>query len=259
MKVVNNLGICGMGWIGASYFEEKQPIIPTVWGTKRQFDENSARNIYPFELSESFTPSLTQALVSASHLLITIPVKEEQMEDYFRFIETVNVLNPHAHQIFLSTIGVYPEHPVTYDESSPVLPDHRYNLIEREFLAFGEKNKTVLRLGGLIGGNRHPVHYLARKTEPLKGAHEWVHLVRRQEVMRIIDWVIDESYFGILNVVNPQEITKFQYYTEVARSLSLNLPHWQPENASTEKRKIISKNLPAEVSMVFEPLLTHVH
>jgi len=89
--------------------------------------------------------------------------------------------------------------------------------------ALGER-LAVLRLGGLLGGERHPARMLARRKEVGKG-NSPVNLTVRGDAIAAIRMVLDGKGRGaVYNVVCPEHPTRRDFYTREAKKLGLDPP-----------------------------------
>jgi len=93
---------------------------------------------------------------------------------------------------------------------------------------------TVLRLAGLVGGNRLPGRSRAGKTVKNGGAP--MNLVHREDVIKSIEAVISQDYFGdVFNVCSDTHPTRKEFYTRVARKLNLELPVFEDDEKGDYK------------------------
>ena len=101
---------------------------------------------------------------------------------------------------------------------------------------------TVIRFGGLIGPNRHPVTMLSGRQELSNGNHP-VNLIHLDDCIRIIIAVLQNSWWNeTFNGVYPEHPTKQEYYTSEAHKRGLQIPDYKEDN-SIGGKKILSKIL----------------
>lgn len=97
--------------------------------------------------------------------------------------------------IYISSTGVYKDEPgfPEYDENASTnnSSDKAIQLRNAELLFLNHKNWniSVVRFGGLFGGDRHPVKYLAGKKE-LKNPDAPVNLVHREDCINALEKLI---------------------------------------------------------------------
>ncbi|AKA35253.1 6-phosphogluconate dehydrogenase NAD-binding protein [Flagellimonas lutaonensis] len=148
--------------------------------------------------------------------------------------------------LFVSSTSVYGSASGEITEDTQPLPitESGKQLLAVEKLLFSTKSfkTTVVRFGGLIGPDRHPVHFLSGKKN-LQNGHETVNLIHLEDCIHMIRTIIEEGYWGeIFNGVYPHHPTKAQYYTNEAKNRGLIPPLYEPEFSEKTKKSIINKN-----------------
>ena len=89
---------------------------------------------------------------------------------------------------------------------------------------------TVLRFGGLIGEDRHPIHFLAGRKN-IDQPNAPINLIHKDDCVGIIEKIIaTNSWDEIFNAVAPSHPSRETYYTQKALELSLALPQFNPAN-----------------------------
>ncbi|HRI28485.1 MAG TPA: SDR family NAD(P)-dependent oxidoreductase, partial [Chitinophagales bacterium] len=85
---------------------------------------------------------------------------------------------------------------------------------------------TILRMAGLVGGNRHPVKYLAGKTN-LPNADAPVNLVHLHDCLAAVTLVLNNPPRStVYNICADEHPTRQQFYTFAARKLGLEPPQF---------------------------------
>lgn len=159
--------------------------------------------------------------------------------------------------IFISSTSVYGDEQgdVTEKEIPKPTTEAGKQLFQVEQLYFNtpEIETTVIRFGGLVGGTRQPVKYLAGRKE-LNGGNDPVNLIHRDDCLRIITEIIKQNaYSHILNGVHPAHPKKELYYSAKAKELDLETPHF----AKTEEpagKQVDSDNLTIILGFEFSKL-----
>lgn len=144
--------------------------------------------------------------------------------------------------IICSSTGIYQNCTGLVTEKSFLNTDiEKVNLlknIEDVFLNHTAFNATILRLGGLIGGNRHPVKFLAKKTEITDG-NEPVNIVFLETILTNIRALLTKLLPNtVFNLVENDHRTKEDFYTAEAKKHNLTLPPFIKNNAP--KNRIVS-------------------
>ncbi|MBC9797962.1 SDR family oxidoreductase [Sinomicrobium weinanense] len=159
------------------------------------------------------------------------------------------------HVLFISSTAIYPDDNSTITEETLPRPETESGkqLLASETLlqscpAF---RTTILRFGGLIGPDRHPVHHLAGK-KGLKNPDAPVNLIHLDDCIRIIPEIIRQQKWGkVYNAVFPSHPKRKVYYTEKAGELGLVPPQFVALSGS--KGKIISpEKLRKELGYTFK-------
>lgn len=222
-------GIIGCGWLG---FPLAKKLIVNgfeVRGTTtrlERFDSLSESNIQPylFQLGDRISASFFEDL---DVVILCFPISSKYAaEQYFGFIQDLShKIDPKTAIIFTSSISVYLPFQGELDESNGVLDEDSINYqFEKELQKQLKNDLTILRLGGLIGENRHPVRFLAGRTL-LENGDAPINLVHQNDVIRLIEQVIFRAKFNtIYNCVYPFHPTKKEYYEKAAIDLGLTPP-----------------------------------
>ncbi|MBV2196648.1 MAG: SDR family NAD(P)-dependent oxidoreductase, partial [Flavobacterium sp.] len=101
----------------------------------------------------------------------------------------------------------------------------------------------VIRFGGLLGDDRHPVKFLAGRTN-VENPEAPVNMIQREDCIGIIEKTLDFTkddnweWNQTFNAVAPQHLTRKAYYHKKAEIFNLPLPTFAEDSES--KGKIIS-------------------
>jgi nucleoside-diphosphate-sugar epimerase len=99
------------------------------------------------------------------------------------------------------------------------------------------KNAIILRLGGLIGNNRHPIWSIQGKTG-LQNPQGNINFVQRDDVIQaLLSMLTKPAISGIFNVVYPLHPTRKSHYEKAAEYYGVPSPEF---NNSTPIQRIIS-------------------
>jgi nucleoside-diphosphate-sugar epimerase len=105
------------------------------------------------------------------------------------------------------------------------------------------RNTLILRPGGLLGTDRHPVFTLSGKQLTSDG-NAPVNLVRRQDVLGILELLISNpSHSGIFNAVFPEHPLKREYYALESSYFGIPPPVYIEKPGSAKGKKIYSHAL----------------
>jgi nucleoside-diphosphate-sugar epimerase len=83
---------------------------------------------------------------------------------------------------------------------------------------------TILRFGGLIGEDRHPIHFLAGRTN-IENPEAPINLIHQEDCIGIILKIIDSNFWGeTFNAVAPFHPSREEYYSQKAKENNLERP-----------------------------------
>ncbi|QXP56300.1 NAD(P)H-binding protein [Cellulophaga sp. HaHa_2_95] len=247
------IGILGCGWLGLPLAKS---LIASNYPVKGS-TTSEAKLIHLTELGieaskivlseKGIIGSIDGFLTKIETLIINVPPKLRgtnkenfvaKMEHLLQKIEASAV----EHIIFVSSTAVYGEVDGVVTEQTIPAPatESGIQLLASEdiFKNHSSFKTTIIRFGGLVSEDRHPVTMLVKK-EGLKNGEMPVNLIHRDDCIRIIKKVIEENWSSvIINGVYPEHPTKKEYYSEVALQRGLNMPDYEADK--TKKGKIIS-------------------
>lgn len=224
--------ILGAGWLGAPLAVQLLEAGNSVTASYRNKKPNVSDEIQLIS-SENILRSLEDN--NPECLIITVPPNTETIE----LLSQLALLNLKTIQqvIYTSSIGIYPKRPGIYRTSSEI--DNASPLATMENILqdrFSSK-LTILRLGGLIGGQRHPITHISGKSID-SNSTDPICLVHRDDVNRAIKHIIQEEICGVtFNLFFPLSIDKKTYYAHISSSLGIPNPQWN--QSEIESRRII--------------------
>ncbi len=246
-----NIAIAGLGWLGQPLFQHLEFLGYTIKGSvtshvKATTLQKKGVDAYPVKITEEgITGEVQGFLKNVATLIIMIPPGLRghtgadyvlKMSHFLGAIEDSTVANV----IFISSTSVYGSSQGLVTEKTIPTPDTEAGrqLFQVEQLFFSsEKFKTsIVRFGGLVGGNRQPIKYLAGRTG-LNGSNDPVNLIHRNDCIAIIKAIIVKDAFGhVFNGVHPEHPKKETYYKEKATELGLEAPHFAETNEPSGKQ-----------------------
>ena len=174
-----SVGILGCGWLGAPLAESLLADKHTVKGTTTSHEKLPAlkeKGIDAFEISifeDRITGNIQGFLKNLDILIINIPPKlrNPSSGDFIKKVELLSkelIDSKISNVLFISSTSVYGnvEGEVTEDTiPEPITKSGKQLLIAEKYLvAQNQFSTTILRFGGLIGEDRHPVYQLSGKT-----------------------------------------------------------------------------------------------
>lgn len=251
------IGVLGCGWLGlplatSLISEGNQVHGSTTSEEKLKTLKNKGITPYLITFSEKeILGDISKFLVNVDVLIVNIPPKlrGKNKESYVKKIELLHhevIKNAVRKIIFVSSTSVYGD--IEGDVTEKTVPqpstESGEQLLAAENIFKNDTNldTTIIRFGGLIGPNRHPITMLSGRKELSNGNYP-INLIHLNDCIRIITAVLENSWWNeTLNGVFPKHPSKRKYYTNKAIELRLQIPDYKEDNALIGK-KIHSKAL----------------
>ena len=261
---MNKISILGCGWLGlplaksllAKGYELKGS---TTSESKLEVLKNAG--ILPFQIQlekHQIIGNMEDFLKETDVLVIDIPPglrRESSTSNEMTFVNKVKTLIPFIEKsgvqkvIFVSSTSVYgdsfPIQEITEETTpNPDTESGKQLVIAETLLQSNEHFKTtVIRFGGLLGDDRHPINFLAGRTN-VENPEAPVNMIQREDCIGIIEEILKQvqhdnwEWNQTFNAVAPQHPTRKSYYHKKAEILNLPLPTFA--EGSESKGKIIS-------------------
>lgn len=266
-----NITIAGLGWLGLPFsihlLNRGYAVKGSVTTQQKAEDLRSkAIDAYRLEINEHRLQGSIKALLSeAEVLVIMIPpgLRRNQGANYAlkmaRFLQVIEQQSV-KNVILVSSTSVYDDSQGTVTEDDIPLPQTLAGkqLLDVEKLFFNSPhfNCSVVRFGGLYGGNRNPVNFLAGRTDLRNGAAP-VNLIHRDDCIGILTAIIEQEAYGhIFNAVMPQHPSKKEYYTSQAIQLGLEPPLYVNPTVSEVFKRVNSSRIPKVLGYTFQHALS---
>ena len=247
---MQKISILGCGWLGIPLAEALLKNGFSVSGTTTSIEKISLLQnlgVEPFLLSiedNTIKGDVLSFLKESSVLIINIPPKlRGNLAD--NFVEKIAVLIPFIEKsnvekvLFVSSTSVYGDSNKTVFETTIPVPDgeNGKQLLASEKLL--QENitfkTTVIRFGGLIGKDRHPVTFLAGRNN-LENPNAPINLIHQDDCIGIILKVLKVNFWNeTLNAVAPFHPTREEYYTKKAKEFNLEPPIFNHSKPSIGK------------------------
>ena len=253
---MKQISILGCGWLGlplAKSLLEKGFSINGSTTSVEKIAVLKNEGIHPYQinlLEDRIDGNLDSFLSNSDVLIIDIPPKLRgnssenfvaKIQNIIPFIEKSSVKKV----IFVSSTSVY------VDDNSIITEDTIPNsdtesgkqLLETEHLLQNNKNfqTTIVRFGGLIGDDRHPIKFLAGRKN-IENPEGPINLIHQIDCIGIIEAIIENDVWNeIFNAVSPFHPTRKEYYTQKAIELNLPLPEFEESKTSIGKTILSDK------------------
>lgn len=253
----STIAIMGCGWLGtplAEHLLQENFIVHGSTTSSNKLQELESLGIRPYKISlleEGIVGPIDAFLENVSVLIVNVPpnLRDPHKENYK--VKMGHLLaaikgSEVSRLIFVSSTSVYGDLDGDVTETSVPHPETQSGKqllsVEETFQNNPNFETTIIRFGGLIGPNRHPITFLAGKKGLSNGNHP-VNLIHLEDCILIITTILKEGYWGeIFNGVYPLHPTKKEYYVNEANKKELEVPEFQDSIVSHGK-KVIPFNL----------------
>jgi nucleoside-diphosphate-sugar epimerase len=260
---MKKISILGCGWLGlplAKSLLEKGFSINGSTTSLEKIAILEKAGISPFQINlfeDRIEGNLDLFLSNSDVLIIDIPPKlrgdssDTSTELSKTFVAKIQNVIPFIEKssvekvIFVSSTSVYADDNSIITEETIPNPDTESGkqLLEAEQLLQSNKNfqTTIIRFGGLIGEDRHPIKFLAGRKN-IENPDGPINLIHQVDCIGIIEAIVCHSEFiATFNAVAPFHPTRKEYYTQKAIELDLPLPEFDESKTSNGKTVLSDK------------------
>ena len=247
---MQKISILGCGWLGlplAKSLLEKGFLVNGSTTSEEKILVLKAAGIHPFliAIGENKTPQgINLFLEKSDILIIAIPPKLRselsesfalKIQNLIPFIEKSSVKKV----LFVSSTSVYSDDNTIVTEATKphTNTENGKQLVAAELLLQNNKSfqTTIVRFGGLIGENRHPITFLSGKKN-IENPDAPINLIHQKDCIGVIESIIEnECWNETFNAVAPFHPTRKIYYTQKAIELNLPLPEFDESKPSVGK------------------------
>lgn len=242
------IAILGCGWLGFPLAKQLIKQGYFVNGSTTNSDKiNTFKNagITPFLIDFETKPDNLTDFLNTDILIITVPPRALYYVQHIRQLLPKIEASSIKKVIYTSSISVYGNATGKITEETGTNPTtaRAQQALGAEQLLLNNQNfdTTILRLGGLVGANRHPAFHVSGKQ--LKAPHELINLIHLNDCISIISLLLkNKTGTAVFNLVNPHHPTKLEYYTTCCEFLKLPLPTAK-ENVKNNLKEISSEKI----------------
>ncbi len=248
----DTIGIMGCGWLGLPLAKSFVGQGFQVRGSTTSQEKCRALkklgiNGFVITLSQKgIEGPISTFLEGLDILVVNIPPRlkgkgaknyERTMQLLFRSVRASTV----EKIIFVSSTSVYGDAVGEVTETTPPRPatESGRQLCEAEaiFRNASQWQTTIVRFGGLLGPDRHPVNNLSGR-KGLTNGNDFINLVHQEDCIRILEHIVNGGWWNeIFNGVYPFHPTKKEYYTSEALKRGVQPPEYKSNN-HTESKKV---------------------
>ena len=264
------IGILGCGWLGLPLAKNLVELGYKVHGsttqaTKLKAIKQTGAKAFIVQCEENSCVGLVDFLTQVDYLIIALPpgIRANPNRRFDLIVDQIQqevVRQGIIRVIFISSTAVYGATSGIINEETPTaavsISGKQLILCEHLLLKNPAFATSIIRFGGLIGPNRHPIFSLAKRTkiDNPEGKINFIHLA---DCLALICRAIASFQGGsIYNGVSPYHPNRKAYYTKMALLAGIKLPPFSNEKGVD--RIISAEKAEKELGLSFlvENLLT---
>lgn len=235
------VAILGCGWLGLPLAKKILQDGYHVNGSTTSLEKVSLLNnlgVNAFHIDLEHPSDNLSSFFDADELIITIPPKAKNYAQLIEHLIPEIEKSTIKRVTYTSSISVYGNAIGVITENTKTQPIRTSveQIVEVEQLLLNNNtfNTNIIRLGGLIGSDRHPAYHVSGKQ--LKAPYDLINLIHLDDCIAVIHLLLKTNITNnIFNLVNPYHPTKKNYYTECCKHLNLALPVIKDNSKITPK------------------------
>lgn len=253
MNKKKKVAILGCGWLGFALAENLVQDGYCVKGSTtspEKFEDFKNADIEPvqIQLTESGIKGDFEGFLEETNvLIIDIPpgLRKNPESDFVGKIKHLLQLIENAaleKVILVSSTSVFEDVEDFLEYSETNAPNGTSNAakqlqrVEQLILSLKSAKGSVVRFGGLIGGDRHPAKYLAGRKNASNGKAP-INLIHRKDCIALLKQAIElKNLPKFMHGVFPKHPTKEEYYTQKAKELGMEPPEFSKQKTQKGKR-----------------------
>jgi nucleoside-diphosphate-sugar epimerase len=262
---MTKISILGCGWLGFPLAKSLLQNNYSVKGSTTSIEKIPVLKQATIEAflislhSDSIVGDIETFLNDSEILIIDIPPKLRGINNE-SFVYKIKTLLPYIEKssvknvLFVSSTSVYADENRLITEETTPNPETESGkqLLQTELLLKENSNfkTTIVRFGGLIGEDRHPIHSLSKKDN-VENPDAVINLIHQEDCIGIIEKIIEKkSWNETYNAVTPFHPSRKTYYTQKAIELNINAPKFNHSKTSNGKT-ILSNKIQKELDYQF--------
>ena len=220
-----NVLLFGCGYLGLPLAEELKTqgyFVQVATHSPEKLKGFEEDGFNPFLVSLDFdnfsADSIKEKCKTIDSAILMLP--PSNFKNYAATIQSIaDCFQKNTHVIFVSSISVYEDTNEIVNENSPCKENHPLIIAEQYLRSNKSINTTILRLAGLLGNGRHPVHSFLNKKKIGNGLAP-VNLVHQQDVVSVITKILSKNIQNeLFNICYPEHPTRKDFYERAADKL----------------------------------------
>ncbi|CAA9287220.1 MAG: Protein YeeZ [uncultured Adhaeribacter sp.] len=243
------VSILGCGWLGLPLAEQ------LIWSgyqvkgsttTPEKLNLLQAKKIEPFLLNLADSAGLENipSFLDADSLIVSLPPRLRAGQGS-QYLNQINLLTQALQQagrvqqvLFISSTSVYQDVNAVITEAhdhQALKEDNPLRQAETLLQQSTAYKTTILRFGGLVGGNRHPGRFLAGKTN-VPQPQAPVNLIHLDDCLRLCQEIITgPGQNEVYNACADHHPSREEFYSAAARALHLPPPQFNSKEPCSFK------------------------
>ena len=255
--MTKQIAVLGCGWLGlplgSSLVAKGHNVKGSTTSTKK-LAEIKSKGISPYLISlfeNEIKGDIAGFLNDIEILIINIPPKlrkspRENFVNKMQLLYDAITKSDVQKVIFVSSTSVYGSIDAEVSETTipqPTTESGKQLLAAESIFKNSDKFQTsIVRFGGLISEDRHPIHMLSGRQQLANGHHP-VNLIHRNDCISVIEYIIHTNFWSkMINGVYPYHPSKQEYYTQKALQLGIQTPEYQ-KNTSSKGKRVVPETL----------------
>lgn len=247
---MKQISILGCGWLGLPLAKHLIQLGYCVKGSTTSFVKLSALQnlgILPYQI-EIFSKEIVSQIIAfldeSDVLIINIPpkLKGDEKEDFVSKMQQLISYIEHSSVskvIFVSSTSVYSDTNERISEETvhePTTESGKQLLASEALLKKNTAFKTtVIRFGGLIGEDRHPIRFLAGRKN-IENPDAPINLIHLDDCIGIITSILESDCWNeTFNAVAPFHPSRKEYYVGKSTEMNLPIPEFNSDVVSNGK------------------------
>jgi len=235
--VTQNILIIGSGWLGLPLAKSLINQGHQVTATTTSREKISNKILPIIHLNTDDDASLASINDSFDVMIITIAPQRKNPEHYLEQLQTLHQLairKKFRKVLFTSSTSVWGNNEGIVNEMTTMMPvsESAKAMVSFEAMArdASEYKATIIKLAGLISGERHPGRFLAGKTA-VDNPQAPVNLVAKEDVIGLISQIINQQQWQQSFIAcAPSHPSRYEFYTQAAQQLNLTPPAFSSNN-----------------------------